>query len=114
MAQVPSCQSCMGSGEAASDFGPVDCADCGGAGFLPSKSVLVDWRSRDIEHALARGREVREADVRFLLSELRAARAALIDVVALAHDAQDPDAIAPRIRFTANRALGLYEIGGAE
>lgn len=103
----------MGSGEAASEFGPVDCADCGGAGFLPSKAVLIDWRSRDIEQALAND-TVDPADVRFLLAQLRSARSALTEIIALAHDAQDPDAIAQRIRFAANKALGLYEVGEAK
>ena len=113
MAQIPSCQSCMGMGEAATNFGPVDCQDCGGAGFLPSKSVLLDWRARDIEQALARGGHAEASDVRFLLAELRTARTALIEIIALAHDAQDPDAIAQRIRFTANRALGFYDVADA-
>jgi hypothetical protein len=108
MSQMPSCQTCLGSGESATDFGAVDCADCGGAGFLPSRNVLVDWRARDIEQALARGRSAEAPDVHFLLSELRSARKALTEIVALAHDAQDPDLIAQRIRFAANRALGLY------
>ena len=108
MSQMPSCQSCLGSGEAATDFGSVDCPDCGGAGFLPSKNVLVDWRARDIEQALARGRAADAADVHFLLAELRNARNALTEIVALAHDAHDPDHISQRIRFAASRALGLY------
>ena len=114
MSQVAQCQSCMGSGEAASEFGPVDCPDCGGAGFLPSKAVLIDWRSHDIERSLANNAGVDAADVRFLLSQLRAARGALTEIIALAHDAQDPDAIAQRIRFAANKALGLYEVGEAK
>ena len=113
MAQVASCQSCMGSGEKVTENGPMDCPDCGGAGFLPSKAVLIDWRSRDIEQAVAQNGAVDASDVRFLLSELRNARAALTEIIALAHDAQDPDAISQRIRFAANRALGLYEIGDA-
>jgi hypothetical protein len=113
MPQTSSCQSCFGSGEAATDFGVVDCPDCGGAGFLPSKNVLIDWRARDIEQALARGRSAEASDVRFLLSELRSARKALTEIIALAHDAHDPDLIAQRIRFAANRALGLYEVRDA-
>jgi hypothetical protein len=35
---------------------------------------------------------------------------ALTEIIALAHDAQDPDHIANKIRFTANRALGIYAI----
>jgi hypothetical protein len=107
---VPSCSSCGGTGEMPTDFGPTDCPDCGGAGFLPSRGVLVEWRARDIERALSVGVEPAAADVRWLLAELRTARHALTDVIALAHDIQDPDSIAGRIRFAANRALGLYEI----
>lgn len=91
----------------------VDCPDCGGAGYLPTKSVLVEWRARDIERAVERGRSAEPADVRWLLAELRNARAALTEIIALAHDAQDPDAIAVRIRFAANRALGTYDVESA-
>jgi hypothetical protein len=49
------------------------------------------------------------SDLTWMLTELRQARAALTDVIALAHDIDDSDAIAQRIRFVANKALGLYE-----
>ncbi len=104
------CASCFGTGEAPSDYGIVDCPDCGGAGYLPTKNVLVEWRARDIERAVERGASAEAADVRWLLTELRNARAALTEIIALAHDAQDPDAIALRIRFAANRALGFYDV----
>jgi hypothetical protein len=107
---VPSCSSCGGTGEVPTDFGPTDCPDCGGAGYLPSRGTLVEWRARDIERALSVGVEPGASDVRWLLAELRTARHALTDVIALAHDIQDPDSIAGRIRFAANRALGLYDI----
>lgn len=104
-----SCEACLGTGEVPTDYGAVDCPECGGAGYLPSRAVLVDWRARDIERAVAAGITPTAADVRFLLAELRAARAALTSVVALAHDAKDDDSIASRIRLTANRALGMHE-----
>jgi hypothetical protein len=107
---VPGCSSCGGTGEIPTDFGPADCPDCGGAGYLPSRAVLVEWRARDIERALSVGVEPTASDVRWLLAELRTARHALTDVIALAHDIQDSDAIAGRIRFAANRALGLYDV----
>jgi len=107
------CASCFGTGEAPSDYGIVDCPDCGGAGYLPTRNVLVEWRARDIERAVERGNNAEAADVRWLLTELRSARAALTEIIALAHDAEDPNAIALRIRFAANRALGLYEVGPA-
>lgn len=103
------CMSCLGSGEAATDYGVVDCPDCGGSGTLPSRSVRIEWRAADIERAVASGRPVEAEHVRWLLAELRSARAALTSILALAHDTGDTDAIGLRIRFTANRALGLYE-----
>lgn len=103
----PSCTSCGGSGEIPTDFGPTDCPDCGGAGFLPRKNALVDWRSRDIERAVAAGIHPAAVDIRWLLAELRSARSALNQVVALAHDIQDDEAIAVKIRLVASRALGL-------
>ena len=109
-AQASRCGSCFGTGEAPSDYGIRDCPDCGGAGHLPTKNVLIDWRARDIERAVERGASAEPADVRWLLAELRSARRALTEIIALAHDAQDPDAIALRIRFAANRALGVYEV----
>lgn len=104
------CMSCWGSGEIASDYGPADCPDCGGSGLLPSKSVLVEWRARDIERVRGSGDDPVAADVRWLVAELRSARSALNEIIALAHDVSDGDQIAQRIRFVANRALGTYEI----
>lgn len=109
MPTFPACSTCLESGEIPTDFGPRDCPDCGGAGHLPSRAVLVDWRARDLERAVASGRAPDAADLRWLLAELRGARRALTDVVALAHDIGDGDSIAVRIRFVANGALGLYE-----
>lgn len=109
MSQPQRCEGCLGSGEWPTDFGPVDCPECGGSGILPSRNVLVDWRSRDIERAVGEGRSASTEDVSWLLAELRAARAALTEIIALAHDADDRDGISVRIRFAANRALGLYE-----
>jgi hypothetical protein len=99
----------MGSGEFPTDFGICDCPDCGGAGYLPSHAVLVDWRARDLERLLEGGGAPSGADVRWLLTELRKARTALTNVIALAHDIDDSDAIGTRIRFVAGGALGLYQ-----
>ena len=76
------CQSCLGTGEVGSEFGPESCPDCGGAGFLPSPHVLVEWRARD----------------------------ALTKINALANELDDGGGIATRIRFTANQALRLYTV----
>jgi len=114
MAEMPKCSSCSGSGEVPTDYGCVDCPDCGGAGFLPSRSVLIEWRARDMERGLAQGGDPAASDVRWALAEMQQARAALTEIIALAHDINDDSAIAQRIRFVANRTLGLYEIGARD
>jgi hypothetical protein len=106
----PTCMTCYGTGEAPTNVGPADCPDCGGSGILPSRGVLVEWRARDVERAHARGDDESAVHVRWLLAELRSARRALNEIIALAHDVDDQDRIAQRIRFVANRALGTYEI----
>lgn len=75
---------------------------------MPSKKVLAEWRASDIERAYAGSRDAVSSDIRWLLSELRTARGALNEIIALAHDVSNEDSIALRIRFIANRALGLY------
>jgi hypothetical protein len=106
----PSCMTCYGTGEAATGTGPADCPDCGGSGVLPPRGVLVEWRARDVERAHAKGDDETAMHVRWLLAELRNARRALNEIIALAHDVDDEDRIAQRIRFVANRALGTYEV----
>jgi hypothetical protein len=111
MSKPPTCVSCVGSGELPTENGPVDCPDCGGSGFLPSQNVLVDWRSRDLERSIEQGAEVSPQDLRWLLNELRTARTALNEVIALAHDIGEADQpLAFRIRSAASRALGLYQV----
>lgn len=107
---VKRCTSCMGTGEVGSDFGPSSCPDCGGVGYLPARDVLVEWRARDIERAFATSTEPAAADVRWLVAELRRARAALVEIVAIAQDMPEADKLAARIRFVANQALDLYEV----
>ena len=85
------------------------CPDCGGAGYLPGGEVLVDWRSRDIERAHSAPTDNAHADVAWLATELRRARAALLTVYSLANEGDDSD-IKQAIRFEANRALGIHPI----
>jgi hypothetical protein len=103
------CKSCHGSGELGSEFGPGKCPDCGGAGYLPSPHVLVEWRARDIERAHAGAGGSTGGDVRWLLAELRRSRDALTEIAALALEL-DENPISSRIRFAANQALRLYEV----
>ena len=120
------CQSCSGTGELGTDAGVVDCPDCGGAGLLPHPHTLVEWRIRDIERAQAAGREVVAGDVRWLVSELRRARAALTEIAALSSDAAPGEGaesaaadssradVHARIQMAAVRALELYAISPDE
>ncbi len=103
------CQSCFGSGETVSEMGPADCPDCGGTGTLPSRATLTDWRSRDIEGRYANRDGQEGRDLRWLLSELRRARASLTQIVALAMDGKEDDPIVQQIRGAAYDALGLYD-----
>lgn len=103
------CKTCVGTGEAATEYGVVDCPDCGGFGTLPPRNERTVWRVSDIERAIEAGRPIEAEHVRWALNELRAARGALREIISLAHDTADTDSIGLRIRFTANRALGLYD-----
>jgi hypothetical protein len=99
----------MGTGEMPSDYGIVDCPDCGGAGILPPEGVRIEWRAADILRAAQGGQSIEPEHARWLVGELQKARVALTEIIALAHDAPSDDSIALGIRFAANRALGLYE-----
>jgi len=109
MSTSPECVSCAGTGEVPTDYGLVDCPDCGGAGYLPSRAVLIEWRARDLQRLLSDERPLSRQDAMWLLDELRSARTALNEIIALAHDVSDDDKIAMRIRMVASRSLGLYE-----
>jgi hypothetical protein len=75
---------------------------------LPPSETLIEWRLREIERAHDQRSDETSKDVRWLAFELRRARDALTQLLALANDLDDP--LAPRIRLIANRAIGLYEI----
>jgi hypothetical protein len=92
-----------------SEVGPVACPDCGGAGALPSRNTLIEWRARDIERVHGKSEGPASADVRWLTAELHSARAALTEIVALAQELDDT-ALVVRLRFVANQALGLYAV----
>jgi len=102
------CESCYGQGTLPTDQGPMPCPDCGGSGMLPHPDTHVEWRLREIERAFGVGATEAAQAVRWLAFELRRARAALTDVIALSEDLpESPELV--RIRFGANRALSLYD-----
>jgi hypothetical protein len=108
-----SCGNCYGEGQVPTDDGPVPCPECGGAGVLPTKGVLVEWRAGEIERRHGNGDDQNAQDVRWLVFELRRARSALTKLLALAEEMGDEapdDASRGQMRFIANEALGLYPI----
>ena len=100
------CEGCMGTGEYASDHGVVDCPDCGGAGYVPSRKRVVERRLRDMERANDGGLKIKSADVTWLLGELKRTRDALQKVAALAHDAGQDPSVGTKIEVVAEAALG--------
>jgi hypothetical protein len=104
----PKCESCYGEGSLPSDQGPMACPDCGGSGVLPRPDTHVEWRLREIERTFGVGSEEAAQAVRWLAFELRRARAALTEVLALSGELPDSAELV-RLRFSANRALSLYD-----
>jgi len=102
------CLTCYGQGEVVSEYGSAACPDCGGAGTLPPQNVLADWRISAIEKHYNGDSSQAAQDVGWLAFELRRTRHALMQVLALAQDAAQDSAVAQRIQFLANDALGVY------
>jgi len=103
------CRTCYGEGSVPTDEGPVACPDCGGAGMLPHHDTLVEWRLREIERAHGSRDDDVAKDIKWLAFELRRSREALTELLALTEEVDEP-AVLTRMRFIANRALGLYSV----
>lgn len=98
------CLTCYGRGETATEHGPVVCPDCLGNG----RPQAVEWRLRELERLYRDAGGETQADVIWLVHEVRAARDALVRILARCDDADEGDAIAREVKFVANEALGLY------
>jgi hypothetical protein len=103
------CLSCQGSGEVGTDSGPLPCPDCFGAGKALSPGIRLEWRLSQIESTCARLGRDGEADVLWLVHEVRRSRAALLQILARCQDADDADATARAVKYEANAALELYD-----
>lgn len=103
------CKTCYGQGEVPTDEGPVACPDCGGAGTLPDPYTLIEWRLREIERVHGTGGTETASALQWVAFELRRARAALTDLLALS-DELDDSPLRTRMRFIANGALSLYDV----
>jgi hypothetical protein len=105
----PSCLTCYGTGEVASENGPETCPDCFGAAAKLSQHTRNEWRLSALEQAYrSTGREA-SADVMWLVHEVRRSQDALVRILARCQDAPEADAVAQYVRFEANQALGFYE-----
>lgn len=104
------CKSCQGAGEIGTENGPVACPDCFGEGRQLDSLERTEWHLRDIERAHGGAVHGCEADVRWLIFELRRSREALLQILSRCQD-DETVGLSVELRFLANRALGLYEIG---
>ena len=102
------CLTCYGAGEMVTDRGPSACPDCFGEGKALSEGTKVEWRLRAIERAATGAGREAEADVRWLVHELRRHRDALVRILARCQDEGADNALASEVKFQANEALGVY------
>jgi hypothetical protein len=107
------CETCYGEGQVPTDAGLTTCPDCGGSGTLATPATLIEWRMREIERDLRARNDETAMDVRWLVFELRRARDALLELLALADDL-DETPIRTRMRFIASGALDYYQATAAE
>jgi hypothetical protein len=106
---VDSCLTCYGAGETITEQGPQVCPDCFGEGSYRSGGTKFEWRLREIERAYRHSGRETEADVLWLVHELRRSREALVRILARCQDADDTDSVARAVKYQANDALGLYD-----
>ncbi len=106
---IPTCLTCYGAGETATELGPRACADCFGEGKALGGGAKLEWRLRDLERECDRSGGAPAADVLWLVHELRRGQRTLLQILARCQDADDANALARDIKFEANAALGVYE-----
>jgi len=102
-----SCATCYGTGEIVTDQGGFVCPDCLGRGLPPARGGAMEWRLRELERGHQGDTHGCEADMRWLIVELRRSREALVQILTRCQDTDEP--VAREIAFLANEVLGLYE-----
>ena len=102
------CNTCHGEGVTGSEQGPLTCLDCAGIGRLPSGLVRTEWRLRELERAHAADSGESAQDFRWLVTEVRRAHQALLQILAASEDVDESSPALQRIKFLANDVLGLY------
>jgi hypothetical protein len=103
-----SCLTCYGTGEVVTERGADSCPDCYGAGRPVSGATATEWRLRDVERAHRGAGRESEADVLWLVHELRRSRDALLRIVALCDDSGSSEQLVLEVKHAANEVLGLY------
>jgi hypothetical protein len=103
------CLTCYGAGETVNESGPTACPDCFGEGKSLSRGTKLEWRVRDIERVHRDSGRETEADVVWLVYELRRSREALLRILARCQDVDDSDPVLRAVKYEANEALGLYD-----
>lgn len=106
--QLGPCITCHGGGEISSEFGPTICPDCQGDARSPGRRELLEWRLRDIELLHAGDGHPCEADVRWLVYQVRREHDALLRILSRCQDA-DQEPLAADVKYLVNEALELYE-----
>lgn len=113
------CNTCYGEGSTPSEHGSLTCVDCGGVGRLPSGLVRTEWRLRELERIYAAANSgngahdsaAAEQDVRWLVSEVRRAHHALLQILAASDDTDlVADPALTRIKFITNEILSVYPL----
>lgn len=105
---INDCHTCYGTGEVASEHGPISCPDCYGDGRSASGGNKLEWRLRELERRYRAAKSESLSDVMWLVHELRLARGALISILTRCQDAPETDEVAKYVRSEAMDALGLY------
>jgi hypothetical protein len=102
------CLTCHGTGESVTERGPEACPDCFGEGRTLGQGAKLEWRLRELERSYrGSGRET-EADVLWLVNEVRRHRESLLRILTRCQDVDQPNATAHEVELEANEALGLY------
>jgi hypothetical protein len=102
------CTTCYGEGDIVNELGSQRCPDCRGTGKQLGRAERSEHRLRDIEVALLGGTPPSEADVRWLIFEVREAKKALLGILSITQDADEQDRVALDVKYMANEALGVY------
>jgi hypothetical protein len=102
------CATCHGEGVTGSEQGPLTCPDCAGRGELPSGLVRTEWRLRELERSHANQGGEQAQDMRWLVTEVRRAHHALLQILAASQDADGGDPCLTHIKFLANDVLSVY------